>query len=47
MGSPVRFAADPESYFAGYLPPLPVARHARTKQGWLTRLKAWVREGMR
>lgn len=38
----VRFAADPESYFAGYTQPeVMTARHAAPRQSLLERIKAW------
>lgn len=36
----VRFAADPESFFASYQP---AAKHAAEQPGWFARLRAGLR----
>lgn len=39
-----RFAADPESHFAGYAQPEIMPKHAAPKHTWLGRLRRWWRK---
>ena len=39
-----RFAADPESHFAGYTQPETMPKHAAPKPTWLDRMRSWWRK---